>query len=313
MKENIVQLISFTLKAKEEIYSGKPLKNARWHSFAYGLFLFGSRMEADSLTLSTEHKVASLCYAEAFRMITGERLRYERYPRGEGRTLYTCHCDGTSLLKLRDTLGIDVDKPLSAPHMAVEGAHLAFLSGAFMACCSVTDPQKDYHLSFKPATEAAGDCLFELLSQMGYPPKTTLYRGEQMLYYKESEPIEDILTAVGAPICSLELMEIKVYRDLRGKANRLTNAETANIDKTVVSAATQVADIRYIYDRGQAELLPPELFQMAELRLGNPEASLRELGHMLEEPISRSGVNHRMKRLADWAENLRQKEKKESN
>lgn len=313
MKDTHVQPESFTVRAKEEIYSGKPLRSARWLSFAYGLFLFGSRMEENSMVLATEHKVASLCYADAFRMITGERLFYERIHRGEGRTLFHSRCeDAVLLLKLRDTLDFDADRPLEAAHMSADGAHLAFLSGAFMACCSITDPRKDYHLSFKPATEAAGDCLFELLSQMGYPPKTTLYRDEQMLYFKESESIEDILTAVGAPICSLELMEVKVYRDLRNKANRITNAETANIDKTVASAAAQIADIRTIYDQGQAELLPPELFEMAELRLNNPEASLRELGRLFEEPISRSGVNHRMKRLADWAESLRQKEKKES-
>jgi DNA-binding transcriptional regulator WhiA len=305
------QVLSFTLRAKEEIFAAKPLKGPRWLSFAYGLFLLGSQMDANTLTLTTEHKVVSLCYAEAFRILTGRRLDYKRSGKVGGRMRYHSSCSHPdSLTKLSRSLGFDANQPLSASHLSAEGAHRAFLSGAFMACASVTDPAKDYHLSFKPATEAAGDCLFELLCQMGYPPKTTLYRGEQLLYFKESEPIEDILTAVGAPICSLELMETKVFRDLRNKANRITNAETANIDKTVASAAAQIADIRYLTDKGQLQLLPPELQEIAALRLRHPEASLRELGELLDEPISRSGVNHRMRRLSDWADRLRRTEEK---
>ena len=210
------QVLSFTLRAKEEIFAAKPLKGPRWLSFAYGLFLLGSQMDANTLTLTTEHKVVSLCYAEAFRILTGRRLDYKRSGKVGGRMRYHSSCSHPdSLTKLSRSLGFDANQPLSASHLSAEGAHRAFLSGAFMACASVTDPAKDYHLSFKPATEAAGDCLFELLCQMGYPPKTTLYRGEQLLYFKESEPIEDILTALGAPICSLELMETKVFRDLQ--------------------------------------------------------------------------------------------------
>lgn len=305
------QPYSFTQRAKEEIFAARPLKNPRWLSFAYGLFLLGSQMNEDTLSLTTEHKVTSLCYAEAFRIITGHRLDYRRSGKAGGRIRYHSSCgDGAHIALLLSRLGFDQNSPLSAPHLSAEGAHLAFLSGAFMACASVTEPVKGYHLSFKPATEAAGDCLFELLTEAGYPPKTTLYRGEQMLYFKESEPIEDILTAVGAPICSLELMETKVFRDLRNKANRITNAETANIDKTVNSAAAQIEDIRYLTKKGQIDLLPSELKEMAALRLNHPEASLRELGALCAEPVSRSGVNHRMRRLGQWAEGLRRADEK---
>lgn len=299
--------LSFTGRAKEEIFTSRPLKGSRWLSFAYGLFLFGAHTGDGNITFLTEHKSVSMCYSEAFRMLTGGRLDYGR---SEGaRATYRSYCSNAELIAtLWERFRFNENSPLSADHLLEEGAKAAFLSGAFMACASVTEPSKEYHLSFKPARESAGDCLFELLSELGYPPKSALYRGMQMIYFKESEPIEDILTAVGAPICSLELMETKVLKDLRNKANRITNAETANIDKTVKSAQNQIEDIRYIYSHGQAENLPPELSEMAEVRLQNPEASLRELGKLLSEPVSRSGVNHRMKRLAELADALRVKE-----
>ena len=104
-------------------------------------------------------------------------------------------------------------------------------------------------------------------------------------------------------------MNIKIYKDLRNKANRVTNCETANIEKTVVAASIQTQDIQYILQKRGLEYLPEELQEIAQLRLENPDLSLRELGELLKEPISRSGVNHRLKRLSAIAQELRKTEK----
>ncbi len=126
-----------------------------------------------------------------------------------------------------------------------------------------------------------------------------------MLYYRESENIEDALTAAGAPKSAMELMEVKIVRDMRNKVNRVTNCETANIDKTVTASARQIADIEYLILSLGLEGLPEELREVAVKRMENPELSLRELLGTLSEPLSRSGLNHRLSRLSRMAEELR--------
>jgi DNA-binding protein WhiA len=178
----------------------------------------------------------------------------------------------------------------------------AFLSGAFLACGAVTTPASGYRLEFLPPSEALHDALFQLLTTLGYPPKTTVRRGAGVLYYKESVVIEDILTLIGASNCALEMMEVKIFKDLRNRANRAGNCDSANIDKTVKAAAEQLENIRQVYKALGEQNLPAELREIAGLRLENPEVSLRELGEMLTEPLSRSGVNHRLRRIARLAQ-----------
>ena len=116
--------------------------------------------------------------------------------------------------------------------------------------------------------------------------------------------MEDLLTYIGAPKCALEMMEVKIIKTVRNKANRETNCETANIGKTIDAAVPQIEGIRYIQSHGGLEQLSEELQGLARLRLENPERSLRELGETLPEPISRSGVNHRLKRIMEFAQEL---------
>ena len=132
-------------------------------------------------------------------------------------------------------------------------------------------------------------------------------RNDYLLYYKESEQIEDLLTLIGAPRSALELMEVKIVKDLRNKVNRATNCETANITRTVNTAVEQIEDIRLIERSGGIGMLPEELQELARLRLSGADLSLRQLGEQLSPPISRSGVNHRLKRISEFAENLRAK------
>ena len=140
----------------------------------------------------------------------------------------------------------------------------------------------------------------ELLSFL-VPFKHAVRKGAQLLYLKESEQIEDMLTFMGATKASVHMMEIKIYKELRNKANRVTNCETANIDKTVNAATAQVEQIQWLLECRGWGGLPEELWELAQLRLDHPEMSLRELGEALSTPLSRSGVNHRLKRLTQLA------------
>ena len=139
-------------------------------------------------------------------------------------------------------------------------------------------------------------------------PKITVRRNDYILYYKESEHIEDLLTYIGAGKASLEMMEVKIVKELRNKVNRATNCETANITKVIDASMKQTQDIRLIAENGGLEALDEDLRELARLRMENPEMSLRELGENLSEKISRSGVNHRLKRIAQFAQEIRIKQ-----
>lgn len=181
----------------------------------------------------------------------------------------------------------------------------AFLRGAFLTCGVLVNPEKEYHFEFKPEEEQLANELFSFLQQIGQPFKQTIRKGHPIVYLKGSEPIEDMLILMGASKTAMELMQVKLLKDLRNKVNRQTNCETANLDKTVKASVKQVHDIEYILKRKGKTGIPDDLREVATLRLNNPEASLAELAELLPFNISRSGLNHRLKRLSKLADELR--------
>ncbi|MDE7293694.1 MAG: DNA-binding protein WhiA [Oscillospiraceae bacterium] len=181
----------------------------------------------------------------------------------------------------------------------------AFLAGAFLSCGSMTEPIKEYHLEFAvPFEELCGD-LKDLLEGLGISSRYIERKGLYILYFKGSEDIEDMLTLMGATHSSIELMNVKILKDIRNKANRIANCDNANIERTLAASEKQIADIEYIMNTEGLESLTPELRNMAQVRLENPDVSLKELGEMLDKPVGRSGANHRLKKLSEIAAEIR--------
>lgn len=141
------------------------------------------------------------------------------------------------------------------------------LRGCFLTCSSITDPEKEYHLEFVVLNDRLSDDLLTLMNDIGIHAKATKRKGINIIYLKESENIEDLLTLMGAMKSTLELMNVKIYKDVRNKVNRVTNCETANIGKTVVASSNQIKDIEWIAEHEGLDYLPDELRQVAELRL----------------------------------------------
>ena len=139
------------------------------------------------------------------------------------------------------------------------------------------------------------------LLELGYDAKLTGRSGSCVLYFKQSEIIEDFLTLLGAPVCAMDVMQAKMEKDLRNGVNRRVNCETANLTKVVDAAQEQISAIRYLKEREQWETLPEKLRQSAQLRMENPEATLQELAEMMEPPVSKSAMNHRMRKLVQLA------------
>lgn len=140
--------------------------------------------------------------------------------------------------------------------------------------------------------------------------KHTERKGMDILYLKESEQIEDFLTSMGATMSSIELMNVKIYKDVRNKANRIANCDAANIERTLKASENQIKDIEYIAATVGLNYLSKELQNIAEVRMEYPECSLREIGEMLDKPLGRSGANHRLRRISEIAEELREKKEK---
>lgn len=294
--------MTFAQKVKDEIYYSKPLNGKHKQSFAYGLFLFSKYFTTDIVAMVTESISVSKLYGQVLRGVLEQKHLPERARSPRGATVYSIAVeDKQKIDQLFAYFGHSQDE-LNQSLLAEEALH-SFISGVFMACASLSDPIKGYHLEFTPPNEELCDLLFELLAVLGYPPKTTNRKGQWGIYYKESEPIEDLLTIAGATASALELMEVKIYKDLRNKTNRQSNCDTANIDKIIDAAQQQITDINYLLEHGGEGILTEPLYEVAQLRLQNPDASLRELAEMAG--VSRSGVNHRLSKITALAKELR--------
>ncbi len=173
----------------------------------------------------------------------------------------------------------------------------AFLRGAFLAGGSATDPQKAYHLELVTSHYYVSRELTALLLDMDYQPKNTSRKSNYVTYFKQSEHIEDLLTAIGAPVSAMEIMTAKLEKNLRNGINRRVNCDAANADKTVDAAQEQLSAIRRLVADGRLDSLSEKLQEAATLRQKNPELSLTELAALCNPPVTKSCLNHRLRKL----------------
>ena len=186
--------------------------------------------------------------------------------------------------------------------MEDESSRAAFFRGAFLIGGYVSTPEKGYHLELVTPHYHAARQVSALLMDMEMPAGQVMRRGIHVLYYKDSAAIEDFLSACGATTAAMDLMLKKVERELRNDVNRRVNCETANLTKTVGAAARQIAAIERLEASGRLDNLPAPLRITAYVRKHNPEMSLAELCTLFPEPISRPGLNNRLRRLVQLGE-----------
>ena len=185
-----------------------------------------------------------------------------------------------------------------------ECCRASFLRGVFFAGGSITDPLKRYHLELATSHMQVSRELEVLLRECGYPPKSVARSGGYVTYFKQSHQIEDFLTLIGAPVAAMNVMSAKLEKDLRNSVNRRLNCDSANLDKAVEAAQEQLEAIRRLEEAGQMELLPEKLRQTAALRSAHPELTLSELAAEFDPPVTKSGLNHRLRKLVQLASEL---------
>lgn len=181
----------------------------------------------------------------------------------------------------------------------------AYIRGAFLAGGSISDPEKTYHMEFVNHDEEHGQQLMALINSFEMDSKMILRKKNHVVYLKEGNQIVDLLNIMEAHIALLELENLRILKEMRNNVNRIVNCETANLNKTVSASVNQVNDIEYIENSVGLHTLSENLEAMARVRLENPSASLKELGELLDPPVGKSGVNHRLRKLSEIAEKIR--------
>ena len=303
--------MSFAGDLKNELCLIEPADGNSAFAECYGIAITARSFDANAVALVTASLSGAERYAALAERVCGVSLTLSSRAKSGGANLYTVSAadpDRARILSLFGYTGTEPVRRLRLDNLSREDTLSDFIRGAYLSCGSISDPNKSYHLELALPYLNLSREIAAMLGGLLCEPKQVRRRGDYLLYYKESENIEDFLTFIGAPMRALEIMEIKVVKDVRNQVNRRTNCETANIDKTVAASSRQVADIELIRERRGLEYLPENLRELAYLRLENPELSLSELGRALSDPISRSGVNHRLERISRIAAELRAKQ-----
>lgn len=197
----------------------------------------------------------------------------------------------------------DAGRPAALPDSALfacPACEIAFIRGVFLSCGNVTDPGAYYHLDMVLYEDDMAEAFGYFLEEHGLAPKHTARKGMPVLYYKDSEAIEDFLTVIGAKKAAFAVMDAKILKDIRNNANRVSNCELANLGKTVDAATLQYEAIRDLMESDRFALLPVELQQTAKLRYEHPDLPLKDLAALHEPPLTKSGLNHRLRRIVDF-------------
>ena len=211
-------------------------------------------------------------------------------------------------LKICDTAGHLMMRHLTDPVLIKNSCcKRAYLRGYYMAVGSMSDPYKSYHLELVCGLQAQAEQLLKILHDFSLDAKMIVRKKYHVVYMKEGENIADFLNITEAHKALMEFENTRIYKGMRNMVNRKVNCEAANITKTVNAATRQVEDIRLIREKMGLEGLPEPLRQMAYVRLENPQASLGELGKLLDPPVGKSGVNHRLRKLGELAKELKVK------
>ncbi len=272
----------------------------------YSILLFCTKLDINGTILQTENSSTANIFISLLSEVLGVHCNMSVKTKKNGIDLHVISINHEDCKKMFKFYKIDEERPRVIDFGKINNNNFyVFIAGAFITCGSITDPNKEYHLEFSLFDYGISNEFQVLLSSYGISTKITTRRNFPVIYIKESENIEDILTLMGAVSSSLEIMNIKILKDIRNKANRIANCDNANIDRIISAALSQVEDIELIERTKGLDYLPNDLKELALIRLENVDVSLKELGQMLSKPLGRSGVNHRLKRIQQIAAEIR--------
>ena len=296
---------TFSSSAKAEVCRALPGKSCCALAECFGILLYANSFTADGIRIITESREFAQQLPSLFQRAF--RMEFDSFPSlaAPGKLTFQI-TDGDKIAEIMEAFGFDAQDTLSLhvnlPLVEDDCCKAAFLRGAYLAGGSVTDPDKGYHMEITTTHHAVARETYALIQEvMGFAPKITARGGGQVLYFKQSDLISDFLTYLNAPVAAMGIMEARLEKELNNKVNRRCNCDDANTSKVVEAAQEQLVAIRILKDRGTMEHLPAKLLQAAKARESHPAASLTELAAMMEPPITKPAMNHRLKKLVSMA------------
>jgi len=293
--------ISFSASAKAEICRILPTKRCCAIAECFGILLYCNSFSGEAIRIVTESREFANMLPRLFKKAFA--LTFDLIPDSEssGKLVFQI-TDADKLETIMDTYGFSRKSTLALhvnlPVLENECCKESFLRGVFLAGGSVTDPAKGYHLEVSTAHQSVSRETYALIQEMlPLQPKTAQRGGNQVMYLKQSDSISDFLTFLGAPVAAMGIMEARLEKELNNKVNRRCNCDDANITKVIEASQEQLVAIRNLIARGMLEKLPSKLQQAATARMDHPEASLAELAGLMDPPISKPAMNHRLQKL----------------
>lgn len=299
---------SFSEFTKNELFKRDNSNDCCDFAELSGMMLFGSNITLKRIRFATENEDVLERYitlADKFDMKVGVTRTSDLSSR-----CLAVISDKDDISKLAERLGI-IDIATGLIKYRISGEVIkneccvrAFVKGAFLGGGTVIDPKKAYNLEIITPYMGLHNDFLDLLTKSGFEFKTVMRKSKYVLYTKRSEVIEDFLSFIGAFNAQMELINIKIDKEIHNSFNRSINIESANYDKTIDASVKHIKAIEKIDNKIGLDELPPDLKEIAILRLANKSMSLQELGKLLNPPLGKSGVNHRLKKIIEISESL---------
>ena len=268
------------------------------------MVFFGRSFGSDDISIMTDYDFVAKRYVEAIKTLINVKPTVSYTQSGKKFITLDKKEDRMALLNELGYSGAETSYRIIKNNIERECCLGAFVRGAFLSCGIITDPKREYHIEFGVSYKNKASDFCDLFDGFSAVPKKSVRNGMNIVYFKDSSHIEDILTLMDAQSAVMELIEEKIYKDVRNNVNRKVNCDSANIKKTCKAAAIQLEAIKKLKRSGKFEELTPEQKELAQLRLENPEMAFSELSANLKKPISRSGINHRFKKIIEAAQKI---------
>ena len=292
--------MSFASDVKKELLASPPGKDCCKLSMLSGIICFGGKLRENGKICLISSESSELL--EFVRDLCTDRFSVSPVISGHGSGYSLSIPDAANMLKELDIIKSG-DVKFSLPSCISQPCcKRAFIKGSFLSSGTVSDPKKQNHLEFSTPHFGLSEPLGELLGEFDIPSKLLRRKSRYVTYFKDNDIICDVLAIMGAGRAALTLSETSISKSISNKNNRINNSENANYDKTVIASVKQIIAINNIEKHLGIENLPPQLRELAEIRLKKKDLSLTQLAEILD--ISKSGVNHRMRKIIEIAENL---------
>lgn len=300
--------MSFSSDAKAEITENLSMKKCCILSACYGILLYCNTFSSREIRIITGNQHFAQILPKLFKRAFGfgfDNVSEKSGTRGKQSFIIS---DQDKLSLIFNAYGYDIDS-LLAHHVNLgvldeDCCKISFIKGAFLAGGSVTDPSKRYHFELATAHYSVSRETYSLLLELGFSPRETSRKGNHVVYFKQSESIEDLLTLIGASSSSMQVMSAKIEKDMMNSVNRQVNCDTANVKKTVEAAQLQLESIAKLDSASMLSELPEQLQYTAQLRVDHPELSISELAAIHEPPVTKSGLSHRLRKLIELSSKI---------